>query len=423
MTVNHSDVRTAVASGPGAGHDPLVADHLAGCRECSVFAARVIELDERAAGLAPPPPRKTLPDRILERVATEDPPVRSPFRWQRLVALAAAVALITGVGTYMLGDDTSSEERVLLAAATSLETGGAFETNIEATTEVEVDARGGDPDFSQAPPEVRDFMAAEWAQIEAELERQIAELDARINEMLDSFEDSLDGAFSQPPASPGDRPAPERDQPSPAPEPRPSAPDRASLQIHVRAAGSIDARSGAQLEGAVAAVAGTIDTPTAPAAFAIDATTSTRAVRTPEGAWASADAGVGPLGRVLVDPMAIPSILRSAEGEISVDTEDAGDGASRYRFRVPGSLFGAEGVDFHVVALIARDGQLRTMTLSPASAGGATRTNVTIQIAGRGSIDDARRPATVGGRASVDASSPLAPVSPAVRAALRGESR
>ena len=421
MTVTHSDVRTAVASGATAGHDPLVAEHLAGCAECRLCASRVIELDRRAAALAPPPTPQTLPGRILERMATEDPPVRSPFRWQRLVALAAAVALITGVGTYMLSDDTSSEERVLLAAATSLETGGAFEASIEATTQIEVDSRNGDPDFSQAPPEVRDFMAAEWARIEAELERQIAELDARINDMLDSFEGSLNDAFSRPPASPGDRPAPEHQQPTP--EPRPSAPDRASLQLHVRATGSIDARNGAQLEGAVAAVSGTLDTPTAPAAFAIDATASASAVRTPKGAWASADAGVGPLGSVLVDPMAIPSILRAAEGEITADNEGVEPGANRYQFRVPGSLFGADGVDFHAVAVIGRDGQLRRMTLSPASPGGATRTNVTIEIGGRGHIDDARRPATIQGRASTDASSPLASVSPAVRAALRGESR
>ena len=428
MTIQHSAVRAAVSAGDTQEHDPRVVEHLESCDDCRRFSAQVAEIDRAASALAPPPMPHGLPDRVIEHLVSTgglgEHRVRNPFRWQRVAAVAAAVVLIGAGGGYLIDRDTTGsdqERQVLLAAAQSLEEGGASEITIDSTTEVELTASGRDPDFSKAPPEVRAHMETEWARMMAELDRQLAELDARINDMLSQFDEQLEDQFGG--RGPGSQP------PSPGGEAgkntraRPAAPDRASLGIHVRAVGAIDPRGGVQLEGAVTAIPGTVDAPSTAAGFAIDASNGDTAVRTSHGQWVAAGAGAGPLARVLADPEAIPSILRAAEGDVTVDQDGTPPDTKRYRFRLSGTTIGDPEAEWDVVVLIDGQSRLRQMRLHPVRSLGSTRTDVIVEVGGRGSLDPTQRPDRVDGRAYLDATSPLAPVAPAVRAALEGETR
>jgi hypothetical protein len=417
MTITHDECREQVAGGPPV--DAAAEQHLRSCDRCRTFAAAVAELDARAsAALAPPPPPAGLADRVMERVAVRAPAPNAhdaTRRWtltrlRAAVAVAAAILLVGGVASsYVMRDTTDDDREMLLAAATHFEDDGPSQVTVDATADIEVAADGRNPDFSGVPAEVRDYMAAEWDRMMAQLDAQLAELEARIDEMLDQFEGRIDR-----PGGPGSPPrtAPRAPAAPQAPE-APRAPTAASLGLRITATGTVDADAGVQLDGQVTPVGGTIAVEGSPADFAVDASARGRAVRGPDGAWLAADAGTGPLGAVFLDGRAIPSILRAAEGDVRAD-------GGRYTFRVRAGAIGAGDARWTASARLDERGRVREVVLTPEGAGPSpTRTTMTISIGGRSSLDPSRSPVNVTGRAATDASSPLAPIAPAVRAALR----
>lgn len=424
MPTTHAPCREAVAAGD-VHRDAEVREHLAGCSECQAFAAHVADLDRRAAAMTPPPAAPALADRVVAAIParTTSPTVAATLLrgWPKLVALAAVVLLIAGIASSgLLQDQPSAGEprKILLAAASHFEEDGAQEVTVEASSVIEVDATGRDADFSQTPPEVRDHMTEQWNRILAEVDRQIAEFEGRVDDMLSRFDESLDGAFGSRPGAPPA--APERQQPQ-AQGPRPAPPDRASLSLRIRAAGIIDATAGAQLEGAVTPVAGTLDVPATTTTFGTHVSAGTQATRRPDGRWVAADVGTGPLNAVLLDPKAIPSILRAADGEITVRTAPAG---TSYDFRIDGSSVKGGASQWRAQVVVDENGRVRRMSLGPVGrAMAATRTELTLDIGGRATLDPGRRPAAIQGRASAGSGSPFAAIAPAVRAALQEDVR
>lgn len=421
MTITHDECHDAVAGGSPV--DTATEAHLADCAPCRTFAAAVADLDRRAAAAAPGGAPPGLSDRVVAALPLDALPAGSTWtgRMRPLVAVAAAVLLVAGVmSSLALRDGEDGPRSVLLAAATHFEEEGASEVTVDAVTDVEIPANGRDPDFAHAPLEVRDHMAEQWNRIMTELDRQLAELDQRIDEMLSR----VPGA---PPAPPRDRPRPA--SPGQSAEPAPAAPESASLSIRIRAAGAVDPAAGLQLEGAVVAVPGTIEVGESTAAFAIDTSQQgSAALRGPDGTWVETEAGSGPLGRVLLDPRALPTILRAAEGEIlagaSVTVGD-GERGRRYTFRVPAAAAGGGTEPWTASAVIDDTGRVRQLSLSPRLSGQptTTRTRLTVDIGGRAALDASRSPGPVGGRMVADTSSPFASVSPAVRAAVEGSAR
>ncbi|HVM08875.1 MAG TPA: hypothetical protein VM345_10445 [Acidimicrobiales bacterium] len=421
MTITHDECRDSVAGGSPV--DAVTEAHLAGCSGCRAFAAAVADLDRRAAAVAPKSAPRGLADRVVAALPLDASPARPtwPGRTRAVVAVAAAVLLVAGVASsVVLRNREDAPRTVLLAAASHLEEEGASEVIVDAVTDVEIPANGRDPDFSVAPPEVRDHMAEQWNLIMAELDRRLAELDQRIDEMLSR----VPGAPPPPPR--------ERFRPTPSEGPAetpPAAPEAASLSIRIRAAGAVDPAVGLQLEGAVVAVPGSIEVRESTAAFAIDAARQgSAALRAPDGTWVETQAGPGPLGRVLVDPRALPSILRAAEGAVLArSTVLVGDGerGRRYTFRVPASAVGGGTEPWTGSAVIDDARRVRQLSLSPRPSGqpAPTRTRLTVDIGGRAALDASRSPAQVGARAVSDTSSPFAAVSPAVRAAVEGSTR
>ena len=421
MTITHDECRDAVAGGSPV--DTATEAHLADCAPCRTFAAAVADLDRRATAAAPGDAPPGLADRVVAALPLGASAARSTWtgRMRPLVAVAAAVLLAAGVvSSNALRDSEDGPRSVLLAAATHFEEEGASDVTVDAVTEVEIPANGRDPDFSDAPPEVRDHMAEQWNRILAELDRQLAELDQHIDEMLSR----VPGA---PPAPPRDRPGPA--SPGQPAEPAPAAPESASLSIRIQAAGAVDPATGLQLEGAVIAVPGTINVRESTAAFAIDTSRQgSAALRGPDGTWVETEAGSGPLARVLRDPRALPTILRAAEGEIVASAGvTVGDGqrGRRYTFRVPAAAAGGGTEPWIASAVIDDGGRVRQLSLTPRPFGQPTptRTRLTVDIGGRAALDPSRSPAQIGGRMVADTSSPFAPVSPAVRAAVEGSAR
>ena len=421
MTITHDECRDAVSA--GAPVDAVAEAHLAECPTCRAFASAVAEVDRRAAAAAPGGPPAGLADRIVASLPVDTEQARPSWtsRVRPLVALAAAVLVVAGiVSSLALRDGEDEPRRVLLAAASRFEEEGTSEVAVDAVTDVEIQSNGRDADFSHAPPEVRDHMAEQWSVILAELDRRLAELDQRIDEMLSR----VPGAPPRPPRDHG-RPnaAPSSGGRAPAP------PESASLSIRIRAAGAVDPAAGLQLEGGVVAVPGSIAVRDATTSFAIDTSRDGEAaLRGPDGGWVETHAGSGPLSRVLLDPGAVPAILRAAEGDIrAADTVRLGDGerGRRFTFRVPASAAGGGSQPWSASAVIDEDGRVRRVTLSPSPSGesATTRTRLSVDIGGRAALDDSRSPTQVGAAASIDTSSPFAPVSPAVRAAVEGSDR
>ena len=420
MTV-HDECRDAVAAGSPV--DTAAEVHLAKCAPCRSFATSVADLDRRAAAAAPGAAPLGLADRVVAALPLDGERARSTWTSpvRLLTAVAAVVLLVAGLVSSLALPGGEDEPRgVLLAAATHFEEEGASAVTVDAVTDVEVASNGRNPDFSQAPPEVRDHMAEQWNRMMAEFDRRLAEFDQRVDEMLSR----VPGA---PPLPPRDRP-----QPDPRGEPAgsaPAAPESASMSIRIRAAGAVDPVAGLQLEGAVSAMPGSIEVRESTAAFAIDASgEGTAALRGPDGTWIEAEAGSGPLGRVLLDPRALPAILRAAEGDVLVGaTVPLGDGTNgrRYTFRVPPSAAGEATAAWTASAVIDDNGRMRQLALNPRVSGEQTitRTRLTIDIRGRAELDGSRSPAEVGGRTASDTSSPFASVSPAVRAAVEGSAR
>lgn len=420
MTMTHDECRDAVAEGSPVG--TAAEAHLAVCATCRAFAGAVADLDRRAAAVAPGDHPPGLPDRIVTALRLDAGHRRSTWNLIRpLGAVAAAVLLVAvAVSSLALPNGEDEPRNVLLAAATKFEEQGATEVAIDAVSDVEVTANGRDPDFSKAPPEVRDHMSEQWNHMMAEFDRRLAELDQRIDEMLSRV--------------PGAPPSPPRDQPRPVPPGEqagsaPARPESASLTIRIRASGAVDASAGVQLEGAVAALPGSIGVSESTTAFAIDASgRGTAALRTPDGTWVETDAGSGPLGRILLDPRAVPAILRSAEGDILAGASTTlGDDQRglRYTFRVPGSVAGGGTTPWTASAVIDENGRVRQLALTPlvSDQQTATRTRLTVDIGGRAALDGSRSPGQLGGLASADTTSPFASVSPVVRAAVDGSTR
>lgn len=421
MTITHDECRDAVAGGSPV--DIATEAHLADCAPCRTFAAAVADLDRRAAAAAPGAAPPGLSDRVVAALPLDASPARSARtgRVRPVVAVAAAVLLVAGVvSSLALRDGEDGPRSVLLAAATHFEEDGASEVTVDAVTDVEIPANGRDPDFAHAPPEVRDHMAEQWNRIMTELDRQLAELDQRIEEMLSRVPGT-------PPAPPRDRSRPV--SPGRSAEQAPAAPESASLSIRIRAAGAVDPTAGLQLEGAVIAVPGTIEVRGSAAAFAIDTSRQgSAALRGPDGTWVETEAGSGPLGRVLLDPRALPIILRAAEGEIlagaSVTVGD-GERGRRYTFRLSAAAAGGGTEPWTASAVIDDAGRVRQLSLSSRLSGqpSTISTRLTVDIGGRAALDASRSPAQVGGRVVSDSTSPFAPVSPAVRAAVKGSAQ
>lgn len=417
MTI-HDECRDAVAAGSPV--DTAAEVHLAKCAPCRAFASAVADLDRRAAAAAPGAAPLGLADRVVAALRLDGERARSTWTspMRLLTAIAAVVLLVAGLVSSLAFPNGEDEPRgVLLAAATHFEEEGASSVSIDAVTDVEIASNGRNPDFSQAPPEVRDHMAEQWNRMMAEFDRRLAEFDQRVDEMLSRV--------------PGAPPLPPRDRPQPAPpgEPAgstPAAPESASMSIRIRAAGAVDPAAGLQLEGAVSAMPGSIDVRESAAAFAIDASgEGAAALRGPDGTWVEAEAGSGPLGRVLLDPRALPAILRAAEGDVLAGaTVPLGDGTDgrRYTFRVPPSAAGEGTKPWTASAVIDDNGRVRQLALTPRASDQQTitRTRLTVNIGGRAELGDGLSPARVGGRAAADTSSPFAAVSPAVRAAVEG---
>lgn len=419
MSITHDTCRDTVAA--GAPVDDATQAHLAGCGSCRSFAADVADLDRRAAATAPDTAPAGLADRVVAAIPLEGAPAAVPLtrRLRRPVAVAAATLLVAAGVSSLAGRGGEEEpRRVLLAAANHFEDDGGSQVTVDAVTEVEVPANGRDPDFSQAPPEVRDYMAVQWNHIMAELDRRLAELGQQIDDLLASVPGS-------PPPPPSRHPRERRDPEAGAPAP----PESASLSVRIRAAGAVDPSAGVQLEGNVAASPGTIDVSQSTAAFAIDASSDRgAALHGPDGAWVQTQAGSGPLGRILLDSRSLPEILRAAEGDIrsgAAVTIGDGERGRRYTFRVPASAVGGGPARWTASVVVDDNDRVRQVVLGPSRSGrdSTIRTRVTVDIGGRAAFDPSRSPARVGAGAGVDASSPFASVSPAVRAAVKGSAR
>lgn len=438
--MNHDECRESLALDE---REEQVLAHLEQCPRCRAFSDGLDRLDAVAPLLAPAPP-SGIADRVLTRLhepAPQRPGNVVPLRsWRgpvgdavrmtsvRLTAAAAALVLVAAGVTVVLANREDASE-VVLASAHATAASGSADVQVEATTEVALDAPGevrpgrvpAAPDFREAPPEMQRYMRREWERAMRQFERSMEEFFQQVDRAVEEGTSQLDDAMRQMEEdfaramqdmgaggsreSEGSPTRPRGAAPPPPPAPRqpadpadpavpPAPPTGVTARVGVRGTGTVDFSSDAlALEGVVApgvgATAGT-------ESFRIATRGEVQAYRSRRGGWRQVPGPAGPLGTVLLDPQAAIRIAESASGRVHAlgQVRLAGEDLAHYRFEVDPAMLGAN-VAGHATAeaYVGADGRLRRielLTANTGAAGGArTRSRVAVSYSGYG---DARPP-------------------------------
>lgn len=459
--MEHATVRSAVLD--DEADRPEVQRHLARCEECSHFADEVARIVSVAPTLYPHGASEGLADRVVAAVqaapaVATDPRARRRGLWAdvrqpllRSTAVAAVLLLILGVlAVARYDDDPSSEQRVLLAAATATEEAGTAEVRVDGSVSVAVprpaDASAGTAGAAQfrgLPPELEAHFEREWSRIMAEFERQLAEWERQVEQVFEQFDRQMEEFERQfgsgggrpggarpptaprPPAPPAPPAAPDRERG------RPTLPDVLDASFSIRGHGALAFAGDLGIEGTVEPSGGNIVTArgaSTSAGFRLVARGDEVVVRQPDGSWRRLPGAAGPLGAVVLRPGAVPRILRAATGDI----ERLGDG--RFRFEVDASdVVTVKGSAlrerYQAEVWIGPDNRVQRLAVSSRGTiqDQTWQTLLTLELGAYGSAQvnaDAPPPATRGADSSetaieTDASLVVYPFGPTIAATLR----